>query len=350
MNESIQAGVIGAGGISNQHLKAMQKEPRVHVKAIADISLEAALAQAQKYQIPQIYGNHIEMLEREQLDFVVICTPNHLHAPIAIDALQRNTHVLTEKPMTMSLESALKMQKIAKEHQRLLMVAQNNRFHAEIMQLRKMIDNRQLGTIYHAKAGWIRRDGIPGWGNWFTQKALSGGGSLIDIGVHMLDLALYLMDFPEPVSVLGHTYNMFGLEKKKVARWAKIDETGEFNVEDLAVAMIQFADGSSLVLDSSWASHIKEEKAYVQLYGKDGGAEFDLLTKETTVYTDAFNGPIDMHLRPESHDERLQAVRNMVDAILGIDEPICKLEESILVQKILDAIYESAETGELVRF
>ncbi|SHE70226.1 Predicted dehydrogenase [Seinonella peptonophila] len=350
MNEIIQVGIIGAGGISTQHLNALQKEPRAHVKAIADISLELAIEQAQNFQIPQIYGDHREMLSREQLDFVIICTPNHLHGPIAIDALKAGMHVLTEKPMTMNLDWALKMKEIADAQNKILMVAQNNRFHAETVHLRRLIDEGRLGTIYHAKAAWIRRNGIPGWGNWFTVKELSGGGSLIDIGVHMLDLAMWLMHFPEPVSVLGKTYNIFGLERKKVAHWAKVNEKGEFNVEDLAIAMIQFADGSSLVVDSSWASHTKEERAYVKLYGKDGGAEFDMLHKKTMIYTDENDLSVDIELRPTPQDERLLAVGNMVDAILGKAEPICKLEESIAVQKILDAIYQSAESGELIKF
>lgn len=349
MGDPYRIGIVGAGGISEAHLQAIMLESRVHVQAIADVSLETARLQAEKHLIPHIYSDYKEMLSKEPIDIVIICTPNFLHAPVAIEALSQGKHVLTEKPMSMDVESAQQMKQKADACGRVLMVAQNNRFHGETMLLKKLMQQQKLGQIYHAKTAWVRRNGIPGWGSWFTQKHLAGGGSLIDIGVHMLDLTMWLMGFPKPVSVVGRTYDIFGPKKQKIAGWGRICERGMFNVEDLAFALIQFDNGSSLIIETSWAGHIKEEQAYVQLYGDAGGAEFNLLNKNTVLYSDHGQLPIDTQLRPVAEDNRYHALKNFVDTIEGTATQICKPEESILIQQLLEAIYHSAETKKQVQ-
>lgn len=350
MGEPYCVGIVGAGGISEAHLQAIKMEPRVYVKAIADISLSSARMQAEKYLIPHVYSDYHEMFEKDFIDIVIICTPNFLHAPIAIEALKAGKHVLTEKPMTIDVESAIEMKRIADQNGKILMVAQNNRFHGETLLLKRLIQQKKLGNIYHAKTAWMRRNGIPGWGSWFTQKHLSGGGSLIDIGVHMLDLALWLMDFPKPVAVMGRTFDIFGPHKQKIAQWGQVNENGFFNVEDFAYGFIDFENGSSLILESSWASHIKEDQAYVKLYGDKGGAEFDLLNKRAVLYTDNGHEPINTLLKPPAEDDRYNTLKNFIDVIDGTSQQICKPDESILIQQILHAIYQSAETKEMIIF
>jgi len=350
MGEPYSIGIVGAGGISEAHLQAIKLEPRVYVKAIADISLEAAQSQAEKHLIPHIYYDYREMLKNESIDIVIICAPNFLHAPVAIEALKAGKHVLTEKPMTIDVESAREMKRIAEQSGKILMVAQNNRFHAETLLLKRLIKQNKLGEIYHVKAAWVRRNGIPGWGSWFTQKHMSGGGSLIDIGVHMLDLALWLIGFPKPVTIVGRTFDIFGPTKQKIAQWGKVDDHGRFNVEDFAYALIDFDNGSSLLLESSWASHIKEDQAYVKLYGNKGGAEFDLLNKKAVMYSDQGQRPVNTTLKPPAEDDRYNTLKNFVDAIEGIDQQLCKPGESVMIQEILAAIYQSAETREMVHF
>lgn len=350
MGEPYCIGIVGAGGISEAHLQAIKMEPRVYVKAIADISLESARSQAEKHLIPHIYNDYHEMLKNDSIDIVIICAPNFLHAPVAIEALKAGKHVLTEKPMTIDVESAKEMKRIADQSGKILMVAQNNRFHGESLLLKRLIQQKKLGDIYHVKAAWIRRNGIPGWGSWFTQKHMSGGGSLIDIGVHMLDLALWLIDFPKPVSIVGRTFDIFGPSKQKIAQWGRVDDKGFFNVEDFAYAHIDLDNGASLQLESSWASHIKEDQAYVKLYGDKGGAEFDLLNKQAVLYSDQDQRPINTMLKPPAEDDRYNTLKNFIDAIEGIDQQICKPDESILIQEILEAIYHSAETKQMINF
>jgi predicted dehydrogenase len=241
------------------------------------------------------------------------------------------------------------MKEAADRSGKILMVAQNNRFRSETMLAKKWVDEKKLGKVYHAKTGWVRRNGIPGWGSWFTQRERAGGGPLIDLGVHVLDLTLWVMGYPKPVAVYGRTYDMFGPLKQKLMGYGSVNDQGRFDVEDLAVAMIQFADGSSLVLDVSWASYIKEERVYLELYGDRGGASLDFIGRTATLYKEEEQHSVDSVVHLEPHNERLALLKNFLDSILGKAEPICKPEESIMIQRILDAIYQSTETGELVR-
>ncbi|MBA4543681.1 MULTISPECIES: Gfo/Idh/MocA family protein [Thermoactinomyces] len=350
MSAQLKIGLIGAGGIAQAHLRAIEKEPRVKAVAIADVAEEFARTTAAKFAIDQVYTDYEKMLEQESLDAVIVCVPNFLHAPVAQAALEAGSHVLCEKPMALNVELAEKMKETADRAGKILMVAQNNRFRAETQLAKKWADDKKFGKIYHAKTGWVRRNGIPGWGSWFTQREKAGGGPLIDVGVHVLDLTLWIMGYPQPVSVLGRTYDMFGSRKEKLMGYGRIVDQGSFNVEDLAVAMIQFADGSSLVLDASWASHIRKESVYLELYGDRGGASLDLMEQTVTLYQDVDGKPVDQVTHLDYQDERLALLKNFVDAVTGKANPICKPEESIMIQRILDAIYQSAQTGELVRF
>jgi len=349
MVDPIRIGVIGAGGISSHHLQVIQEEARVDPVAIADISLEAANRMAETFQISRVYTDYEKMLESEDIDAVVVCVPNFLHAEVAIRALEAGKHVLSEKPMAMNVDLARQMKETADRSGKVLMIAQNNRFRGETLLAKKLVDENRMGKIYHAKTGWVRRNGIPGWGSWFTQKELSGGGPLIDVGVHVLDLTLWIMGYPKPVSVLGRTYDVFGPRKLKLSGYGQLREQGIYNVEDLAVAMIQFEDGSSLVLDASWASYIKEERVFLEIYGEQGGASLDFNEKTVTLYQDGDGAPMDTVYHPQTSNGRLALWQNFADAIEGKAEPICKPEEGIIIQKILDAIYLSAQTGELVK-
>jgi predicted dehydrogenase len=344
----IRIGIIGAGGISRAHLSAIQREPRAECVAIADVSLAAARMVAEQFRIPQVYTDYRQLLAADGIDAIIVCVPNFLHAPVTIDALRAGKHVLTEKPMAMNVSLARDMKTAADQEKKILMVAQNNRFRAETLLLRRWVMEKRLGQVYYAKTGWTRRNGIPGWGSWFTQKQLAGGGPLIDVGVHVLDLALWIMGYPKPVSVLGRTYGVFGPRKMKLSGWGQVQEQGIYDVEDLAVAMIQFDDGSSLVLEASWASYTNEDRVYLEIYGDHAGASADFNRGTVTLYEESEVAPLDTVYRPSHRDDRLELLGNFLDAIEGKAEPICKPEEGILIQEILDAVYRSAQTGELV--
>lgn len=349
MMEKVRIGIVGAGGIAQAHLQAIQKEARAEAVAIADVMRDAAKATADKFHLSRVYADYREMVEIEELDAVISCVPNFLHAEVAQFALSRGKHVLSEKPMALRVEEAREMKQSAERAGKVLMVAQNNRFRSETQLAKKWVTEAQLGHIYHAKAGWVRRNGIPGWGSWFTAKDRAGGGPLIDVGVHVLDMALYLMGFPQPISVWGKTYGVFGPKKQKQMGYGRVEDQGRFDVEDLAVAIIHFANGATLCLDASWASFISEERIYCQLLGDQGGASLDLVKRTATLIKEEGQTEADQIHEVGEQDERLALLGHFLDTVQGKAQPICPPHESIVVQRILDAIYRSAQTGQLIR-
>ncbi|WP_124728035.1 Gfo/Idh/MocA family protein [Staphylospora marina] len=348
--QKVRIGIVGAGGISRAHLSAIAKEPRTVCQAIADVSLDAARNVAEEYRIPEVHADYVRLLESPDIDAVIVCVPNFLHSRVTVDALRAGKHVLTEKPMALNVHLAREMKEAADQAGKVLMVAQNNRFRPETQLVKRWVESGRLGNIYHVKTGWIRRNGIPGWGSWFTQKQLAGGGPLIDVGVHVLDLALWVIGHPKPVSVVGKTYDVFGPRRMKLSGWGQVQENGIYDVEDLALAMIQFEQGISMLLEASWASYINEDRVYLELYGDKAGASVDFNRGTVTLFEDNGDGPVDTVYRPGPGDDRLLLLTNFTDAILSQADPVCKPEEGILIQEILDAAYLSAKTGDQVRF
>ncbi|SFF93941.1 Predicted dehydrogenase [Planifilum fulgidum] len=349
MRKKWRFGIVGAGGISELHLKTLEKEPRAEVAAISDVAVEKARERAEKHRIPHIYRDYRDLIRREDVDAVLVCVPNDLHAPVAIEALRAGKHVLCEKPMAINGDLARQMAEVARETDRVLMIGQNNRFHSEVLLLKELIEKGKLGQIYHAKTGWIRRNGIPGWGSWFTSMERAGGGPLIDIGVHMLDLTLWLMGFPKPLAVFGQTYGVFGPRKKGLSSYGSIDERGVFDVEDLAVAMIRFEGGVTLTLDVSWAAYVERDRVFVNLFGSEGGAAVDLQDRKIALFHEEGNTPVDSVIRPARRDDRLHLLKNFIDSMEGTASPICTPEHGVYIHRILDAIYRSSRTGELVK-
>lgn len=342
-------GIIGAGGIAQAHLEAARREPRAEVVAIADVSTDMANEKARQYGIPHVFADYREMLAESQIDAAIVCVPNYLHAEAAKQALAAGKHLLCEKPIALNAGQAQEMIDAAKQAGKILMVAQNNRFRSQALQVKAWLGEGRLGTIYHAKTGWVRRNGIPGWGSWFTQKELAGGGPLIDIGVHMLDLTLWLLGHPKPVSVLGQTYAQFGPHKRGLSEWGRRVDDGKFDVEDMAVAMITFENGFSLTLDASWASHIEKENVFLQLYGQEGGVSFDLLEEKLTLYHEWGGVTATTELSPKPCNERVLLLGNFLDAIEGKAHPLCTPEQALYITRLIEAIYQSAQTGEAVR-
>jgi predicted dehydrogenase len=348
MSQPWKIGLIGAGGISEAHLAAIKEEPRAQALAISEVNEETARMRADRHGIPHVYTDYREMLKRDDLDAVILCIPNFLHASVAIEALASGKHVLCEKPMALNADQAMTMVDAAKRAGKVLMVGQNNRFRGESMLLKRLVDQGKLGPVYHVKTGWIRRNGIPGWGSWFTSMEKAGGGPLIDIGVHVLDLALWLIGYPRPVTVFGQTYSIFGPKKKGLFGWGTVDDQGVFDVEDLAVAMIKFENGTTLILDVSWAAHIEKDRAYVQMYGEEGGVTMDFDTGKITLFHEEAGVPVDSVLYPGRQNERLLLFQNFLDAAEGKAEPICRPEQGVYIHRILDAIYTSSRTGKPV--
>ncbi|MNI18430.1 putative oxidoreductase YcjS [compost metagenome] len=282
-----------------------------------------------------------------------ICTPNVYHSEIAAAGLQAGKHVFCEKPDAVNPEEAQKMADAAQQSGKLLMVMRNNRFTPASQYLKKYIDEGHMGDIYTGRCGWIRRRGIPGKGGWFTTKELSGGGPLIDLGVHFIDLSIWLMGNPKPVSVSGATYTKFAnndIADSAHSSFGDKQADGTFDVEDLATGFIRFDNGATLQIEFSWASNIGEEINFVELRGTQAGAS--LKNGELQIFSEIAGQLID--IQPVLNKVKAEPphganIKHFIDCIQHRAEPIFLPEHGVDMIKILSAIYESAESGREVR-
>ncbi|MBD2846327.1 Gfo/Idh/MocA family oxidoreductase [Paenibacillus sp. IB182496] len=349
----LKIGIVGTGKIfEGAHAPGWLANPDVEIAALCDTHLPAAQAQAERLGVRRVYSSYEEMLEQEELDAIDICTPNIYHSGIAVAALDRGLHVFSEKPDAISPSEARRMADAAQRAGKVLMAMRNNRFTPQARFLKAYIDTGAMGEIYTARAGWLRRRGIPGRGGWFTTKALSGGGPLIDLGVHMLDVAIWLMGNPRPIAVSGATYTKFADSTIAVspdARFGTLVEGGTFDVEDLATGFIRFDNGASLQLEFSWAANVEEDIKFVELRGTQAGcslrnAELKLMTELAGALCD-----IAPRLTPPHELPHARNIHHFVDCMLGRSQPLYTPEEGVDRIAILGALYESAGRGREVR-
>lgn len=349
MAEKVKIGIIGCGGIANgKHLRAISGIDFLEPVAFCDIIEERAIAlRDEYYPNAAVYTDYKELLKDESIDAVDICTPNYLHSIIAVDAFKAGKHVLCEKPDAIDVTEVLKMKNAADEAGKVLMVIRNNRFVNASQYAKKFVEDGKMGEIYCGRCGWQRRRGIPGKGGWFTTKEQSGGGPLIDLGVHMIDLAIWLMGNPTPVAVSANTYTKFAdndTSDSENSKFGDANSEGTFDVEDLAMGMIRFDNGAVLQIEFSWASNIKEENRFVELRGTKAGLkwkdnEVEFFTEEDGQLLDIIpKGNIDTN----GHKKN---IRNFIDVLTEGAEPVFKPSQGVDMIKILCAIYESAEKG-----
>lgn len=323
----LRAGVVGVG-IGRLHVDGYHRSGRAEVVALCDIKKERAQEVAKAHDVPHIDTDYRRMVKRPDIDAVSVCTPNYLHAEVAIAALRAGKHVICEKPLAMNAAEGEAMVEAARESGKILMVALNNRFRGDTSVLRQFIEARELGDIYYGKTAWLRRSGIPG--GWFRLKEQAGGGPLIDLGVHMLDLTWWLMGCPKPVAASGQTYS--GL------RTRHRDASG---VEDLAIALLRFQRKKTIMLEASWATHLDREAMPVQLFGTKGGAALGPLR----VFKDMHGTTADISLGFREVNGHMMEMVHFVECCLDGKPVLAPGEDGLAVQKMLDAIYESAEVG-----
>jgi predicted dehydrogenase len=350
MSKSIRVGVIGAGAIGLYHLSSWKQSPGIELAAVAEVNPQRRAEAVALYPELTGYADYREMLKDPSIGAVSIGVPNYLHGPVALDAIRAGKHVMLEKPMATSAAEAQAVVDAAKEMNVTLMVGQNFRFFKDCQMVKDFVTRGELGDIYHARATWMRRSGIPRIGSWFTQKKFAAGGCGYDIGVHFLDLTLYLMNNFDAECVTGLTHAKFGPRGLGDGQWGKgeLDTTKPFDVEDLATAMIKLKGGQSVLLEIGWACHAgRGPDKEISIYGTAGGATLfpaqlhrssGLKTETTQPDPDFFTCAL-----PEDR------IVHFADCIVNGKEPIVKPEQSLKVQKILDGIYESSRTGREVR-
>ncbi len=344
----LKVGVVGIG-MGSAHLElGYSRNPNVEITALADPDAARLAGVAASYPQARCYPSAEAMFAAEQLDLVSICTPNRYHRPLALLAFEHGCHVLCEKPMATNAAEAREMNEAARCANRRLMVHFSTRFRRQSQMLKAQVDAGKFGEFYFGRTYWHRRDGAPRFGGWFGMKELSGGGPLIDLGVHRLDLALWLMGFPKPTSILASTYNPLMAERAR-------QEGKAFDVEELAVANIRFENGATLLLEASWALHQKEyDRMETSLYGTKAGFTQRNVGEggeyEAEIYFRENGEHFDQRLHPLGPEVPLAGIDHFVDAILHDTPHTATGEEGLLVQEILDALYESAASGQAVNF
>lgn len=351
--KKIKAAIIGTGGISNEHIRSYQKNENVELYAFCDINPAQLEKMSEIYNIPQerCFTDKDDMLKAlPEIDIVSVCTWNSAHAECSIAALNAGKHVICEKPMAMNTKEALEMKAAADRAGKLLMIGFVRRHGNDARVLLDFINSGKMGEIYYAKASYLRRNGCPG--GWFGDKSRSGGGPLIDLGVHVIDLVRFLMGNPKPVSVYGSTFyrlaNRPNIRGARDYTPAEIDAKNEevFNVEDLAAAMIRFDNGAVLSVDTSFSLNIKSSKGDIELFGTKAGA---LINPKVQIFSEMNDYMVNIDYADEtalSFDGLFaNQINHFVNCVVKGEKCIAPAEDGVEMMRILDAIYESAKTG-----
>lgn len=345
--DRVRVAVIGLGWPGQRHVEAYLKQPDVELVAICDAN-PTLLAQTRMTSgVARALGSVEEVLNLDRLDAVSVCLPNFLHAPVAIAALETGRHVLCEKPLARTVAEGEQIAAAVERSGRVFMMALNNRFRPDMLALKALIEAGGLGEIYYGKSGWLRRIWSPIVRGWFTQRALSGGGPLIDLGVHMLDLALWFMGNPTPATVSGVTFAPF---RERVA--ARIGSP--IDTEDMATGLVRLTDGRAIAVEASWVGFSEhQDHASCALFGDRGGATLERYGGHTRlkVFTEPAEG-LPLTATPIASDgvETIltsfsNEIRHFIDRVREGGEPSAPVGQGLDVLRILDALYRSAETG-----
>ena len=359
MSDRLKVAIVGCGGIANgKHLPSLAKLDYVDVVAFCDIIPERADKAAEKYGATgaKVYADYKELLNAEKVDVVQVCTPNDAHADISIDAMEAGNHVMSEKPMAKTAADARRMVEAAKRTGKKLTVGYNNRFRNDSQILKKVCESGQLGEIYYAKAHAIRRRAVPTWGV-FLDGEKQGGGPLIDIGTHALDLTLWMMNNYEVKYVVGNAYHKLSQRENAANAWGPWDPK-KFTVEDSAFGFITMKNGATIVLESSWAlNSLDVDEAKCTLCGTEGGADMkgglrlngEKFSRLYTEQIDLSAGGVAFYEGKAEKDADLE-MRLWTQAILNDTNPVVTPEQAVVVSEILEAIYVSSDTGAPVVF
>jgi len=345
----VRFGFVGAGAISHFGARALLKHPLGQLVAVQDVNATRAAELCSAFQVAKAYASAEELFADPEIDAVYIAVPNKYHVPLAIQALEAGKHVLLEKPFALSAQEAETAVAAARRTGRVLSLGMNQRFIETSQKFRTLVADGAFGEIYHAKAYWQRRAGIPKLGTWFGSRDLAGGGCLYDIGVHVLDLCLFVMDNFEPASVFGSTYGKFGHRGLGEGGWGKSDSSAlPFEVEDFACGQIRMANGATVSLDVTWARHAEEnERLDIELFGTEAGGR--IYGNKVFGRDAAFSNHYVLEdPKAAIAFPHLDRFHNFINHLMGI-EPLCTtMEQALTVQRILDALAESSRTGRSV--
>jgi predicted dehydrogenase len=337
--------------VGKAHARGYLSSPDAELVALCDMNAERLAQAADEWKVSGRYTDYREMLRDAKPEMVSVCVPNALHAEVTIAALEAGAHVICEKPMASTIDEAQAMIAAAERAKRRLMMAYNYRYRPDSQWMRRMVSSGKLGQVHHVAVSWRRETGIPGWG-WFGSKAMSGGGALIDLGVHVLDLALWMMDFPAVRTISAETRTLFGPQKRKT--WgAGMDNPADFNVDDGGVAFLRLANEASMFVHVTWAEHQQpqEDAIRVEIQGTEGTAILHIRNyrnDDTLRYFTEIEGepvtvtPSVRFGAPQGHEGM---VRELVESVRYGRTPGTSGEQGLAAVVILDALYRSAAAG-----
>lgn len=343
MEKELRLGVIGAGWPGQQHARGIHEARNATLYALAEPNEERALEFKRTFAPEKVFSDYADLLGDPALDAVVICLPNHLHFPATLAALRAGKHVLCEKPPTLNGAEMRVLLEEAQNRGLIYFFSRQFRFTPAMRMAHGLIARQELGRIYFAEAVWVRSRGIPsGLGGWFTEKKSSGGGALIDIGIHALDSAWYLMGTPRPVSVTASVFQNF----------KHLVQTPVFDVEDAAFAFIRFQNDAVVQLKTSWAGNLTDEIPEGLTFGRElnnctiYGTKATVRLKPLTLFQDVGGKLVDQALQPtDSADSFELQMQNFVDAIAGRAAPVNSAQQAFYLMEMVDAIYLSSSTG-----
>ncbi|MBR2019855.1 MAG: Gfo/Idh/MocA family oxidoreductase [Clostridia bacterium] len=351
----VRVGIIGCGGIANsKHMPSLKKVKDCEMVAFCDVIPERAEKAAKQFGTPEakVYVDYKELLKDASIDVVHVCTPNRYHSPITVDALEAGKHVMCEKPMAINSAEAKKMLDAAERTGKLLSVGYQSRFRPDALYLKQEAEDGVFGDIYYAKATAIRRRAVPTWGV-FLNEYEQGGGPLIDIGTHALDLTLWIMNNYKPKYCVGTTYHKLNKDTNQGNAWGNWDPNG-FTVEDSAFGFIVMENGATIVLESAWALNTLDvREAVTSICGTKAGADMNdglringIRHNRQYVTTPSFKAggaAFNDGKRDETNSDMEE--RLWIEACRGGAAPITKPEQAYCVTRILEGIYESAKSG-----
>lgn len=348
MSKKLKIGIIGSGGIAQSaHMPGYASMPDLCEMVWAcDVNLDVAKTAAEKFGGMRVTTDYRDVVRDSEVDAVSVATPNKYHLEPTVAALESGKHVLCEKPLAMNSEEARRMVRASRESGKILQVGMNLRFSGPVRFMKDFIGHGHMGKIYYARAQALRRRGVPGWGV-FIDKEQQGGGPLVDIGVHILDITLHLMGWPKPVAASGKTWNMLGTDPSLYNYWGDYDRS-KFTVEDFAVGMIRFEDDSVVVLESSFMGNLEGDPFQCQLFGTKAGASVRAWGEDPIrIWTEQDRQLFDLKPAniPEVKSSHVAEVQAFVHAILeGSASPVPG-EQGFFMNAIFDAIYRSAQSG-----
>lgn len=342
---TLDIGVIGGGTVSHNHASALEELDH-EIIAIADIDPETRRSYADRYGVPAQYEEYERMLDEEPLDAVLVAVPNALHADCAVAALERDVYPLVEKPIARTLAGAERIRRAEADSDAMTMVGFKKAFEASTEIMTDAIDAGELSEVYEVNVEMVRRRGIPRIGSWFTREDVSGGGAVVDIGPHMLHLALYALGFPDVEKISATAGDHFGSDPDYtyLNMWGgDPTEDRTFDVEDHARALIRTAGEADIHVNLTWASN-REPVQRVQVLGEDAGLSFDPSESEVTMHSTQFDALTETQFQRSANDPFRRQWEYLGEVIAGDREhEINTVDQGVAVQRLIEGLYESVE-------